>query len=67
MATLGDVSNRELMARARFLVQSPGFVPPSPDRSVLTAFVMLADIELGSVQTAPGGSGRVTWVHVTLP
>jgi hypothetical protein len=34
VATLGGVSDRELMERARFLVQSPGFVPRSPDRSV---------------------------------
>jgi hypothetical protein len=66
-ATLGGVSDRELMERARFLVQSPGFVPPSADRSVVTAFVMLADIELGSVETAPGGGGRGPWVCVTLP
>jgi hypothetical protein len=67
MATLGGVSDRELMERARFLRQSPGFVPRSPDRSVVTAFVMLADIELGSVQTAPGGGGTGPWVRVTLP
>ncbi len=67
VATLGGVSDRELMERARFLVQSPGFVPRSPDRSVVTAFVMLADIEVGSVQTAPGGGGRGPWVRVTLP
>jgi hypothetical protein len=67
VATLGSVSDRELMERARFLVQSPGFVPRSPDRSVVTAFVMLADIEVGSVQTAPGGGGRGPWVRVTLP
>jgi len=67
VATLGGVSDRELMERARFLVQSPGFVPRSPDRSVVTAFVMLADIELGAVQTAPGGGGRGPWVRVTLP
>jgi hypothetical protein len=67
VATLGGVSDRELMERARFLVQSPGFVPRSPDRSVVTAFVMLADIELGSVQTAPGAGGRGPWVRVTLP
>jgi hypothetical protein len=30
VATLGGVSDRELMERARFLVQSPGFVPPQP-------------------------------------
>jgi hypothetical protein len=66
-ATLGGVSDRELRERARFLVQSPGFVPRSPDRSVVTAFVMLADIELGSVQTAPGGGGSGPWVRVTLP
>jgi hypothetical protein len=34
---------------------------------VVTAFVMLADIEAGSVQTAPGGGGRGPWVRVTLP
>ena len=67
VATLGGVSDRELMERARFLVQSPGFVPRSPDRSVVTAFVMLADTELGSLQTAPGGGGRGPWVRVTLP
>ena len=67
VATLGGVSDRELMERARFLVQSPGFVPRSPDRSVVTAFVMLADIEVGSVQTAPGGGGRGPWIRVTLP
>ena len=55
MATLGGVSDRELMERARFLVQSPGFVPRSPDRSVVTAFVMLADIEVGSVNRARRG------------
>jgi hypothetical protein len=65
--TLGGVSDRELMERARFLVQSPGFVPRSPDHSTVTAFVMLADIEAGSVQTAPGGGGRGPWVRVTLP
>src|SRR5215475_6333565 len=67
VATLGGVSDRELMERARLLVQSPGFVPRSPDGSVVTAFVMLADIELGSVQTAPGGGGRGPWVRVSLP
>jgi hypothetical protein len=67
VATLGGVSDLELMERARFLGQSPGFVPRSPDRSVVTAFVMLADIEAGSVQTAPGGGGRGPWVRVTLP
>jgi hypothetical protein len=67
VATLGGVSDRELMERARFLVQSPGFVPRSHDRSVVTAFVMLADIKAGSVQTAPGGGGRGPWVHVTVP
>jgi hypothetical protein len=34
---------------------------------VVTAFVMLADIEVGSVQTAPGRRGRGPWVRVTLP
>ena len=67
MATLSGVSDRELMEGARFLVQSPGFVPRSPDRSVVTAFVMLADTELGSLQTAPGGGGRGPWLRVTLP
>jgi len=67
VATLGGVGDRELMERARFLVQSPGFVPRSPDGSVVTAFVMLADIEAGSVHTAPGGGGRGPWVRVTLP
>ena len=67
VATLRGVSDRELMERARLLVQSPGFVPHSPDRSVVTAFVMLADIEAGSVQTAPRGGGRGPWVRVTLP
>ena len=67
VAMLGGVSDRELTERARFLVQSPGFVPRSPDRSVVTAFVMLADIEAGSVQTAPGGGGRGPWIRVTLP
>lgn len=66
-AMLGGVSDRELRERARFLVRSPGFVPRSPDRSVVTAFVMLADVELGSVQTAPGGGGTGPWVRVTLP
>jgi hypothetical protein len=28
---------------------------------------MLADIEAGSVQTAPGGGGRGPWVRMTLP
>jgi hypothetical protein len=64
---LGSVSDRELMERARLLVQSPGFVPRSPDRSVVTAFVMLADIEAGSVQTAPGGGARGPWARVNLP
>jgi hypothetical protein len=67
VATLGGVSDRELMKRARFLVQSPGFVPRSPDHSTVTAFVMLADIEAGSVQTAPGGGVRRPWVRVTVP
>lgn len=67
VATMGGVNDRELMERARVLVQSPCFVPRSPDHSVVTAFVMLADIELGSVQTAPGGGGRGPWVPVTLP
>jgi len=67
VATLGGVSDRELRERARFLVQSPGFVPRGPDRSVVTAFVMLADIEAGSVRTAPGGGGKGPWVRVTLP
>jgi Acyl-coenzyme A:6-aminopenicillanic acid acyl-transferase len=67
MAMLGGVSDRELAERARFLVQTPGFVPRSPDHSVVTAFVMLADIELGSVHTSPGGGGRGPWVRVTLP
>jgi hypothetical protein len=67
VATLGGVNDRELMERGRFLVQSPGFVPRSPDGSVVTAFVMLADIEAGSVQTAPGGGGRGPWARVTLP
>ena len=66
-ATLGGVSDRELRERARFLVQSPGFVPRGPDRSVVTAFVMLADVEAGSVRTAPGGGGKGPWVRVTLP
>jgi hypothetical protein len=64
---LGGVSDRELMERARFLVQSPGFVPRGPDSSVVTAFVMLADIGAGSVQTAPGEGGSGPWVRVTLP
>jgi len=67
VATLGGVSDRELMKRARFLVQSPGFVPRSPDHNTVTAFVMLADIEAGSVQTAPGGGVRRPWVRVTVP
>jgi len=67
VATLGGVSDRELRERARSLVQSPGFVPPSPDRSVVTAFVMLADIESGSVQTAPGQGRRGPWARMTLP
>jgi hypothetical protein len=67
VAALRGVSDRELMERARFLVQSPGFVPRSPDHSVVTAFVMLADLEAGSVQTAPGGGGRGPWVRVNLP
>ena len=66
-AMLGSVSDRELMERARLLVQSPGFVPRSPDHSVVTAFVMLADVEAGSVQTAPGGGGRGPWARVNLP
>jgi hypothetical protein len=33
---------------------------------VATAFVMLADIEVGSAQTAPGGR-EGPWVRVTLP
>jgi hypothetical protein len=66
-AMLGSVSDRELMERARLLVKSPGFVPRSPDRSVVTAFVMLADIEAGSVQTAPGGGARGPWARVNLP
>jgi hypothetical protein len=67
VAMLGGVTDRELMERARFLIQSSGFVPRSPDHSTVTAFVMLADIEAGSVQTAPGGGGRGPWVHATLP
>jgi hypothetical protein len=67
VATLGGVSDHELVERARFLVQSPGFVPRSLDGSVVTAFVMLADVEAGSVQTAPGGGGRGPWSRVTLP
>ena len=67
VAMLGGVSDRELMERARSLVQSPGFVPRSPDQSVVTAFVMVADIKLGSVQTAPGGGRRGPWARVTLP
>jgi hypothetical protein len=67
VAMLGGVSDRELMEQARLLVQSPGFVPPSSDHSVVTALVMLADIEAGSVQTAPGGGGTGPWVSVTLP
>jgi hypothetical protein len=67
VATLGGVSDRELREHARLLVQSPGFVPRSPDHSVVTAFVMLADTEAGSVQTAPGGGGRGPWAGVTLP
>ena len=66
-ATIGSVSDRELRERARSLVQSPGFVPRGPDRSVVTAFVMLADVELGSVEIAPGGGGTGLWVRVTLP
>jgi len=66
-AMVGGVSDRELMERARFLVQSPGFVPRSPDGSVVTAFVMLADVQAGSVQTAPGGGGSGPWTRVTLP
>jgi hypothetical protein len=66
-AALGAVSDRELRQRARLLVQSPGFVPRSPDHSVVTAFVMLADTTAGSVQTAPGGGGSGPWVRVTLP
>jgi hypothetical protein len=67
VATLGGVSDRELMERARFLVRSPDFVPCSPGRSVVTAFVMLADIEAGSVQTASGGGESGPWVRVSLP
>lgn len=66
-AALGGVSDRELRERARLLVQSPGFVPRSPDGSVVTAFVMLADTGTGSVQTAPGGGGTGPWLTVTLP
>lgn len=51
----------------RFLVQSPGFIPRSPDGSVVTAFVMLADVRLGSLQTAPGGGGKGSWISVALP
>ena len=67
VATLGGVSDRELREGARFLIHSPGFVPRSPDRSTVTAFVMLADTEAGSVQTAPGGGGSGPWAGVTLP
>jgi hypothetical protein len=67
VATLGSVSDRELVERARLLVQSPGFVPRSPDHSVVTAFVMLADVEVGSLHTAPGGGERGPWVRVALP
>jgi hypothetical protein len=67
VAALGGVSDRELRERARLLVQSPGFVPHSPDGSTVTAFVMLADVGHGSVQTAPGGGGKGPWLRVTLP
>jgi len=67
VAMLDGVSDRELMERARLLVQSPGFVPRSPDHSVVTAFVMLADLEAGSVHTAPGGGESGPWVQVNLP
>jgi Acyl-coenzyme A:6-aminopenicillanic acid acyl-transferase len=67
VAMLGGVSDRELTERARLLVEGPGFVPRGPDHGVVTAFVMLADTEVGSVQTAPGGGARGPWVRVTLP
>lgn len=66
-ATVGGVSDRELKERGRFLVQSPGFIPRSPDGSVVTAFVMLADVGAGTVHTAPGGGGSGPWLTVTLP
>jgi hypothetical protein len=66
LAMVGGVSDRELMERARLLIQSRGFAPRSPDRATVTAFVMLADVGLGCVQTAPGGGGSGRWIRVTL-
>jgi hypothetical protein len=66
-ATVSGVSDRELTERGRLLAQSPGFVPRSPDHSVVTAFVMLADVGAGAVHTAAGGGGHGPWLTVTLP
>ena len=67
LATVGAAKAREMRDTGRFLVQSPGFVPGSPDGSVVTAFVLLADVELGSLHTAPGGGGKGPWISVALP
>jgi hypothetical protein len=67
LATVGGVKDREMRDSGRFLVQSPGFIPRSPDGSVVTAFVMPADVRLGSLQTAPGGGGKGPWTSVALP
>jgi hypothetical protein len=57
VATLSGVSDRERWSVPGFLFRVR-VCPRSPDRSVVTAFVMLADIQAGSVQTAPGEGGR---------
>jgi hypothetical protein len=67
LAMVGSVSDQELRERGRSVVQTSGFVPHGPGGGTVTAFVMLADVEHGWVETAPGGGGAGPWTRVALP
>lgn len=62
-----EATDEGVATDAKAMVQSSGFVPRSPDGSVVTAFVMVANVQGGSVEVAPGDGRQGPWTVVALP
>ena len=58
LATVGAAKAREMRDTGRFLVQSPGFVPGSPDGSVVTAFACSPTSNSARCTPRQAGAGR---------